>query len=54
MNKDFQYKLSMKFNLLCEFKDAIREWSVLNRRKISFVKKNYRVRIEYEGKSGFE
>lgn len=33
MNKDFQFKLGMKFNSLGEFKYAIREWHVLNGRR---------------------
>ncbi|XP_058733150.1 uncharacterized protein LOC131604746 [Vicia villosa] len=38
LNKDFQFKLGMEFISLTEFKDAIREWSILNGREISFVK----------------
>ncbi|XP_058761902.1 uncharacterized protein LOC131657970 [Vicia villosa] len=54
MNKDFKFKLGMEFNSLVEFKDAIREWSVLNGREIRFVKnENYRVRVECKGKCGF-
>ncbi|XP_058756954.1 uncharacterized protein LOC131630180 [Vicia villosa] len=54
LNKDFQFKLGMEFKSLSEFKDAIREWSVLNGREISFVKnESYRVRVECKGKCGF-
>lgn len=38
LNKDFQFKLDMEFNSFSEFKDAIREWYVLNGREITFVK----------------
>lgn len=52
--KDFQYKLGMEFNYSSEFKDAIREWSVLNGREINFVKnESYRVRVECKGKCEF-
>ncbi|XP_058756746.1 uncharacterized protein LOC131629959 [Vicia villosa] len=53
LNKDFQFKLGMEFKSLSKFKDAIREWSVLNGREISFVKnESYRVRVECKGKCG--
>ena len=54
LNKDFQFKLGMEFKYLSEFKDAIRERSVLNGREITFVKnESYRVRVECKGKCGF-
>ena len=44
----------MEFKSLSEFKDAIREWSVLNGTEITFVKnESYRVRVECKGKCGF-
>lgn len=30
MNKDYEFKLGMKFNSLVKFKDAIKDWSVLH------------------------
>ncbi|CAI8591544.1 unnamed protein product [Vicia faba] len=54
LNKDFQFKLGMEFISLSEFKDAIRDWSVLNGREITFVKnESYRVRVECKSKCGF-
>ncbi|KAI5411121.1 hypothetical protein KIW84_056315 [Lathyrus oleraceus] len=38
LNKDFIFKWGMEFNTLDDFRAAIREWSVLNGREISFVK----------------
>lgn len=44
----------MEFNSLVDFMEAIREWSVLNQRKITFVKsESYRVRVECKVKCGF-
>lgn len=37
LNKDYEFKLGMKFNSLVEFKDSIRDLSVLNGREINFV-----------------
>lgn len=55
MNKDFQLILGIKFNSLSEFKDVIREWSVLNGREITFVKnESYRIRVKCMGNYGFE
>ncbi|XP_058766212.1 uncharacterized protein LOC131639766 [Vicia villosa] len=54
LNKDFKFKWGMEFNTLVDFKEAIREWSVLNGREISFVKnESYRVRVECKAKCGF-
>ena len=54
LNKDFQFKLGMEFISLSEFKDAIRDWSVLNGREIRFVKnESCRVRVECQSKCGF-
>jgi len=39
LNKDFEFRLGMKFNSLKEFKDAIIEWNVLNGYEITFIKK---------------
>jgi hypothetical protein len=45
LNKDYEFRLGMEFNSLKEFKDAIREWNVLNGHEISFEKnESYRVR----------
>jgi len=45
LNKNFEFRLSMKFNSSREFKDAIIEWNVLNGYEISFEKnESYRVR----------
>ncbi|XP_050908438.1 uncharacterized protein LOC127122074 [Lathyrus oleraceus] len=38
LNKDFIFKWGMEFNTLDDFRAAIREWSVLNGREISFIK----------------
>ncbi|XP_058783990.1 uncharacterized protein LOC131658743 [Vicia villosa] len=54
LNKDFKFKWGMEFNTLVDFKEAIREWSVLNGREINFVKnESYRVRVECKAKCGF-
>lgn len=54
LNKDFQFKLGMKFNSLSEFKDEIRKWYVLKGKEITFVKnESYRVRVECRGKCDF-
>lgn len=54
MNKYFQFILGMEFSSLCELKDVIREWFVLNRREIKFAKnESYRIRVECRGKCGF-
>ncbi|XP_058733667.1 uncharacterized protein LOC131605311 [Vicia villosa] len=43
-NSEVSFKLGMEFKPLAKFKDAIREWSVLNGREITFVKnEGYRV-----------
>lgn len=52
LNKDYEFKLGMKFNSLLEFKD----WSVLNGREIRIVKSSttrVRVRVECRAKCGF-
>ncbi|XP_058734066.1 uncharacterized protein LOC131605767 [Vicia villosa] len=44
----------MEFNSLDDFREAIREWTVLNGREITFVKnEGYRVRVECKAKCGF-
>ena len=54
LNKDNEFKLGMELNSLVEFKDAIREWYVLNGREIGFMKnESNRVRVECRGKCGF-
>ncbi|XP_058783754.1 uncharacterized protein LOC131658483 [Vicia villosa] len=54
LTKDYEFKLGMEFNALVEFKNAIREWSVLNGREIKFVKNDkVRVRVECRSKCGF-
>ncbi|XP_058746238.1 uncharacterized protein LOC131619115 [Vicia villosa] len=53
-NKNFKFEWGMEFNSLDEFREAIREWSVLNGREIKFVKnESYRVRLECRAKCGF-
>lgn len=54
LNKDYEFKLGMESNSLLEFKDAIRDWSVLNGREIRIVKSSTtRVRVECRAKCGF-
>ncbi|XP_058741808.1 uncharacterized protein LOC131614203 [Vicia villosa] len=54
LNKDFKFKWGMEFNSLDDFREAIREWIVLNGREITFVKnEGYRVRVECKAKCGF-
>ncbi|XP_058783089.1 uncharacterized protein LOC131657741 [Vicia villosa] len=54
LNKDFKFKWGMEFNSLNDFRGAIREWSVLNGREISFVKNEaHRVRVICKSKCGF-
>ncbi|XP_058784822.1 uncharacterized protein LOC131659682 [Vicia villosa] len=53
-NKNFKFEWGMEFNSLDEFREAIREWSVLNGREIKFVKnESYRVRVECRSKCEF-
>ncbi|XP_058776962.1 uncharacterized protein LOC131651313 [Vicia villosa] len=53
-NKDFKFKWGMEFNTLDDFREAIREWTILNWREITFVKnEGYRVRVECKAKCGF-
>ncbi|XP_058751092.1 uncharacterized protein LOC131624128 [Vicia villosa] len=53
-NKNFKFEWGMEFNSLDEFREAIREWPVLNGREIKFVKnESYRVRVECRAKCGF-
>ncbi|XP_058746525.1 uncharacterized protein LOC131619449 [Vicia villosa] len=53
-NKNFKFEWGMEFNSLDEFREAIREWSVLNGREVKFVKnESYRVRVECRAKCGF-
>ncbi|XP_058767340.1 uncharacterized protein LOC131641032 [Vicia villosa] len=54
LNKDYKFKWGMEFNTLNDFREAIREWTVLNGREITFVKnESYRVRVECKAKCGF-
>jgi hypothetical protein len=54
LNADYQFKLGMEFNSLKQFKDAIREWNVLNRYEITFLKnESYRARAVCKGKCGY-
>ncbi|XP_058753414.1 uncharacterized protein LOC131626580 [Vicia villosa] len=54
LNKDFKFKWGMEFNTLDYFREAIREWKVLNGREITFVKnEGYKVRVECNAKCGF-
>ncbi|XP_058774772.1 uncharacterized protein LOC131649041 [Vicia villosa] len=44
----------MEFTSLDDFREAIREWTILNGREITFVKnEGYRVRVECKAKCGF-
>ncbi|XP_058766709.1 uncharacterized protein LOC131640313 [Vicia villosa] len=53
-NKNYKFQWGMEFNSLDDFIEAIREWSVLNGREITFVKnESYRVRVECRVKCGF-
>ncbi|XP_058765177.1 uncharacterized protein LOC131638625 [Vicia villosa] len=54
LTKDFKFKWGMEFTSLDDFREAIREWTVLNGREITFVKnEGYRVRVECKAKCGF-
>ncbi|XP_058742255.1 uncharacterized protein LOC131614714 [Vicia villosa] len=54
LNKDFKFQWGMQFNSLDEFRYAIREWSVLNGREITFTKnESDRVRVVCKAKCGF-
>ena len=51
LNKNFKFKWGMEFNSLDDFREAIREWTILNGREIKFVKnEGYRVRVECKKK----
>ncbi|XP_058766938.1 uncharacterized protein LOC131640561 [Vicia villosa] len=53
-NKNSKFKWGMQFNSLDDFREAIREWIVLNGREITFVKnEGYRVRVECKAKCGY-
>ncbi|XP_058733420.1 uncharacterized protein LOC131605036 [Vicia villosa] len=53
-NKNYKFQWGMEFNSLDDFREAIREWSVLNGREITFVNnESYRVRVECMAKCGF-
>jgi hypothetical protein len=54
LNKDTEFDTGLNFKSLYEFKEAIREWSVLNNREIKYVKNdNDRVRIVCKKDCGF-
>jgi hypothetical protein len=54
LNKDTEFDTGLNFKSLYEFKEAIREWSVLNNREIKCVKNdNDRVRIVCKKDCGF-
>jgi len=54
LNAQYEFKLGMEFNSLGEFKDAIREWNVLNRYVITFLKnESYRERAICKGRCGY-
>ncbi|XP_058769018.1 uncharacterized protein LOC131642868 [Vicia villosa] len=54
LNKDFKFQWGMQFNSLDEFRYAIREWSVLNGREITFTKnESDRVRVVCKANCGF-
>jgi hypothetical protein len=46
MGKDYEFKLMMEFTSLEEFKEAIRDWNVMNNKEIKLVKNDsQRVRV---------
>ncbi|XP_058749183.1 uncharacterized protein LOC131622170 [Vicia villosa] len=54
LNKDFKFQWGMEFSSLDEFRYAIREWSVLNGRQITFIKnESDRVRVVCRANCGF-
>jgi hypothetical protein len=54
LGKSYEFKLGMEFNSLDDFKDAIREWNVLNRHHIKFLKNvNIRVRAVCREECGY-
>ncbi|XP_058726497.1 uncharacterized protein LOC131597850 [Vicia villosa] len=54
LNKDFKFQRGMQFNSLDEFRYAIREWSVLNGREITFTKnESDRLRVVCRANCGF-
>ncbi|XP_058783308.1 uncharacterized protein LOC131657984 [Vicia villosa] len=53
-NKNFKFKWGMQFNSLDDFREAIREWTILNGMEITFMKnEGYRVRVECKAQCGF-
>lgn len=51
LNAQYEFKLGMEFNSLTQFKDAIREWKVLNGYVITFLKnESYRARAICKGR----
>jgi len=54
MKKDFKFKLGMELGSLKDFKHALMEHSVLNRKEVKFVKNDHkRVRVVCKRKCGF-
>ncbi|XP_027938704.1 uncharacterized protein LOC114193187 isoform X2 [Vigna unguiculata] len=54
MGKDFKFKVGMEFYSLKEFKQAVKEYSILNGKEIMFVKNDdIRVRAVCKKKCGF-
>lgn len=54
LNKNYQFKVGLEFTSLNEFKDAIREWFILNGKEMNFLKNDkLRVRVECKTKCGF-
>jgi hypothetical protein len=54
LNKDYKFKLGMEFSSILEFKDAVREWNVLNGYEITFLKNDpHRARGVCKGKCGY-
>jgi len=46
----FKFKVGMDFKSIAEFKEAIKEWNVLIRFQIKFVKNKDRCRVECKDK----
>nr|XP_004489869.1 uncharacterized protein LOC101510316 [Cicer arietinum] len=54
LNKNYKFKLGLEFKSLVEFKDAIREWSILNGKEIEFIKNDsIRARVICKAKCWF-
>ncbi|CAI8586313.1 unnamed protein product [Vicia faba] len=45
-NKNFKFKWGMQFNFLDDFRETIREWTILNGREIAFMKNEGYKRVD--------